>query len=286
MIKLECEKRLDGINGEFTLNAKANIVSGEFVALYGNSGSGKTTILRLLSGFENPDRGSIIVNGTTFFNSKDKINIPPQKRNIGFLFQDYALFEHMSVIENLLYAKNDNKLATHLLEILDLGALKNKSPKNLSGGQAQRVALARALMRKPNILLLDEPLSALDAQMREKLQEYLLSLHSEFKFTCILISHDIAEIYKLCSRVLKIENGTLQSKDTTSAFLNTSSSHKLSLYGKILNLKKDDTAIVALILIGQRLSKIILSQLEAQGLKVGDNVQISAKSFGMSIRKI
>jgi len=115
----------------------------------------------------------------------EKTNLAPQKRNIGFLFQDYALFENMNVFKNLLFANNDENLANKLLEICELKSLKNAKIGELSGGQKQRVALARAVMRKPEILLLDEPLSALDNAMREKLQDYLLALHDEFKMSVI-----------------------------------------------------------------------------------------------------
>ena len=150
------------------LEAELAFESGEFVALYGASGGGKTTILRLIAGFEAPQSGVIKVGDKIFFD--ENTNLAPQKRNIGFLFQDYALFENMNIFKNLLFANNDENLANKLLEICELKSLKNAKIGELSGGQKQRVALARAVMRKPEILLLDEPLSALDNAMREKLQ--------------------------------------------------------------------------------------------------------------------
>ena len=146
MIEISCKKELNGGDGKFMLEADLSFENGDFVALYGASGGGKTTILRLIAGFETPQSGFIKVGDKIFFD--DKINLAPQKRNIGFLFQDYALFENMNVFKNLLFAKNDLALANKLLDICGLISLKNAKISTLSGGQKQRVALARAVMRK------------------------------------------------------------------------------------------------------------------------------------------
>ncbi|GKT31793.1 molybdenum ABC transporter ATP-binding protein, partial [Aduncisulcus paluster] len=164
---------------------------GDFVALAGQSGSGKTTLLRILAGLEEA-QGTIQVGDESWLD--DTKSLPVQKRKIGFVFQDYALFPNMSVEENLLYVTKDKLLADKLLEMIELSELRDRFPNTLSGGQKQRVSLCRAMMNKPKLLLMDEPLSALDPNMRTKLQYEILTLHKEFGTTTIMVSHDPSEI--------------------------------------------------------------------------------------------
>ena len=284
MIEISCKKELNGGGGKFMLEAELAFESGDFIALYGASGGGKTTILRLIAGFEAPQSGFIRVGDKIFFD--DKINLAPQKRNIGFLFQDYALFENMNVFKNLLFAKDDISLANKLLDICSLTSLKNAKISTLSGGQKQRVALARAVMRKPEILLLDEPLSALDNAMREKLQNYLLALHDEFKMSIVLVSHDIAEIYKLCNKVFVLENGKISRSGTASEiFLKSAGSQKFAFNAKILEIKKRDAIYVANVLINRQICEVVLSSSEAMNLKAGDMVVVSTKAFSVNLEK-
>ena len=255
MIELNCIKSLNGANGEFDLDVNLNVKKGEFVALYGKSGSGKTTLLRLIAGFETPDSGTIKAGNRTLFDGKNFT--PPQSRNIGFLFQDYALFPNMNVMKNLLFANNDINLARKLLGLVEMSSLENAAISQLSGGQKQRAALARALMRKPEILLLDEPLSALDNAMREKLQDYLAKVHAEFDMTTILVSHDVAEIYKLASKVFVLDGGKIaQEGSPGEIFLSHSGSQKFSLPAKILEISKRDAIYVAVVSIGQQLCEV------------------------------
>ena len=206
MIELNITKKLSGSINNMSLDIELNIQNNTFLAITGASGSGKTTLLRILAGLETTN-GTIKVDGT-IWNSKNII-LPPQKRDIGFVFQEYALFTNMTILENLLYVNNDKILAKHLLDITELSSLQNRYPNDLSGGQKQRVALCRALMGKPKILLLDEPLSALDPSMRKKLQEEILLLHKEFNTTTIMVTHDYNEIYNLSNRTIVINNGTI-----------------------------------------------------------------------------
>ena len=284
MIEISCKKELNGGGGKFLLEADLSFESDDFVALYGASGGGKTTILRLIAGFEAPQSGFIRVGDKIFFD--EKTNLAPQKRNIGFLFQDYALFENMNVCKNLLFAKNDLALANKLLDICGLTSLKNAKISTLSGGQKQRVALARAVMRKPEILLLDEPLSALDNAMRKKLQDYLLALHDEFKMSIILVSHDIAEIYKLCNKVFVLENGKIsRSGSASEIFLKSAGSQKFAFNAKILEIKKRDAIYVANVLINRQICEVVLSSSEAINLKAGDMVVVSTKAFSVNLEK-
>jgi spermidine/putrescine ABC transporter, ATP-binding protein PotA len=284
MIELNCIKSLNGANGKFDLDVNLNVKKGEFVALYGKSGSGKTTLLRLIAGFETPDSGTIKAGGRTLFDGNNFT--PPQSRNIGFLFQDYALFPNMNVMKNLLFANDDVNLARKLLGLVEMSSLENAAISQLSGGQKQRAALARALMRKPEILLLDEPLSALDNAMRKKLQDYLAKVHAEFDMTTILVSHDVAEIYKLASKVFVLEGGKIaQEGSSGEIFLRHNGSQKFSLPAKILEISKRDAIYVAVVSVGQQLCEVALSAAEAANLKAGDEAVINAKAFGLNLQK-
>ena len=277
MIKIDISKKLHGSNSDMDLSIKLEIKEGDFIALSGRSGSGKTTLLRVLAGLENA-RGEISVDANTWLNPK--MQLPPQKREIGFVFQDYALFGNMSVLNNLLYVRKDIKLAQHLLHITELSELKNRLPNTLSGGQKQRVALCRALMNRPKLLLMDEPLSALDPSMRTKLQNEILTLHKEFKTTTIMVSHDPSEIYRLANRVIVIDNGKIINDGTPkNTLLRTQGSQKFSFSGELLDIKRVDVIFIAIIAIGQQLVEVVVSEYESQNLKLGDTIEVSTKAF-------
>jgi len=209
MLNIDIQKQLHGSSGLMDLVVNLDIKQGEFVALMGESGSGKTTLLRIISGLETSQ-------GTVIVNDKSWEGISPQKREIGFVFQDYALFDNMSVEENLLFVSDDKVLANELLEMTALTALKNRNVTGLSGGQKQRVALCRAMMKKPKLLLMDEPLSALDTALRTKLTHDIKALHLRFGTTTIMVSHDVPAVFALASRVLVLEQGKVV-KDGTVA---------------------------------------------------------------------
>jgi molybdate transport system ATP-binding protein len=213
MIEVKLTRKLFGANGEMNLSLDAIIQQGELVTIYGPSGAGKTSVLRMLAGLLKPDAGLIKFDGNVWFDSSKGIHRRPQLRNIGLVFQDYSLFPNMTVRGNLEFALQKGQssgIVDDLLELTELRILADKNPATLSGGQKQRVALARALVRKPNLLLLDEPLSALDSVMQSKLQDYLLQVHAQFKLTTILVSHDISEVMKMSKRVLILENGRVE----------------------------------------------------------------------------
>ena len=284
MISLNIKKELHGSNGVMNLDINLSLQNGEFVALSGVSGSGKTTLLRVLAGLEEAF-GEIIVDGEIWLN--ENIKKPIQKRDIGFVFQDYALFPNLSVIDNLLYVKKDKDLAKQLLSLTDLYELKNRYPNSLSGGQKQRVSLCRALMKRPKILLMDEPLSALDPHMRLKLQDEILTLHKEFKTTTIMVSHDPSEMYKLASRILVLRDGKIIDDGLPKdILLKTQGSQKFSFEGELLDIIKVDVINIAIVAIGQQIVEVVISNIEAQNLIIGEKVNVSTKAFSPTIKKI
>lgn len=198
------------------LDVNLEIQKGEFVALMGKSGSGKTTLLRVLAGLEKAE-GKIAVENIIWLHRQKML--PPQQREIGFIFQDYALFDNMSVEENLLFVNDDEVLARRLLDMTELTALAYRNVKGLSGGQKQRVSLCRAMMKKPKLLLMDEPLSALDPAMRTKLQDEILKLHQTFGTTTIMVSHDTDASYHLADRILVLDQGKIIADGTPKEIL-------------------------------------------------------------------
>jgi len=221
-VDLSVEMALDGPAGPFDLDVALSAAKGAFVALVGPSGAGKTTLLRLLAGLATPRRGRIHVGSAIWCDTQNGTVVPVRDRSIGFVFQDYALFPNMTVRRNVEYAIGRNfepAEVRRLLELVDLQALAGAYPARLSGGQKQRLALIRALARRPDILMLDEPLSALDPAMRRQLQDELKRLHRTFGTTTFMVSHDITEILRLADRVIRLENGRIVSDgDPASAF--------------------------------------------------------------------
>jgi len=202
VVEIEIKKPLQGSQGTMMLDVNVHIEEGSFTVIMGESGSGKTTLLRVLAGLEKAE-GDIRVEGKLWK------NLPPQQREIGFVFQDYALFDNMSVEQNLLFVHEDKALAKKLLALTELTGLATRNVKSLSGGQKQRVSLCRAMMKKPKLLLMDEPLSALDEKMRIKLQDEIAKLHSAFGTTTLMVSHDGEASYALADRILVLEQGEI-----------------------------------------------------------------------------
>ncbi len=289
MIELNLKKLLNIENKDQTLDIDIKIKTREFITLFGKSGAGKTTILKMIAGLVQPDEGFIKVNGQLWFDKEKNINLPPQKRKVGFVFQDYALFPNMTVEQNIKFGmeKEDKNFLKELLEITELYDIKDRKPVTLSGGQRQRVALARAVARKPDILLLDEPLSALDFEIRQKLQEKLKEIHNRFDLTTVLVSHDFSEIFKLSNRVFVLENGKItRSGKPEDVFVQERLSGKVKFSGEILGIKKDDVVCIVSVLIGGNIIKVIATQEEAKSLSVGDKVVIASKAFNPFILKI
>jgi molybdate transport system ATP-binding protein len=234
MIKFDLHKTFDSHNRKVIINLDASCEEGKIYAVYGDSGVGKSTLLRMLAGLLEPDSGSIEVDGVVWYDNKHKKNLKVNKRSIGFLFQDYSLFPNMNVLKNILYGVEENEdqeLIDRIIEIGDLKDLLDRMPSTLSGGQQQRVALARAIARKPRLLLLDEPLSALDANMRIKLQKEILAINGVIKTTIIFVSHDLPEVFKLADEVLVIENGKFTKRGTPNELF---ANEKTDLMGELI----------------------------------------------------
>lgn len=209
IVSLDIEKQLHTVDGLQTLCINTSFEEGKISVIYGASGAGKTTVLRMIAGLTRPDQGSIRVNGATWFDSDKKMDLPARKRSIGFVFQDYALFPNMTVRRNIEFALpkgGGSSRVEELLEDAELSSLQHQYPSKLSGGQRQRLALVRALAVHPKLLLLDEPLSALDMEMRFRLQDLILSLKEKYNATILLVSHDIPEIFRLADHVAEIKN--------------------------------------------------------------------------------
>jgi len=290
MIELSLQKALQSSSGEMLLQVRMDLEKEKLVTIYGKSGAGKTTILKLIAGLLAPEKGFLKVNNQVWLDTKNGINLSPQKRNIGFVFQEYALFPNMTVKENLVFALTKGQSKTDvqdLIEIIDLGDLQFRKPETLSGGQKQRVALARALVRKPEILLLDEPLSAIDYQMRTKLQQYVLKVHREYKLNTILISHDVSEILKMSDYLFEIEQGKIINKGLPiEVFTHHEVSGKFQFTGEIIAMSKQDFIIIVTVLIGRDIVKVVSEINEAKNLNIGDKVLIASKAFNPIIHKI
>ena len=290
MIEIFLQKKLNSSSGDMLLDFKTEIEPGQFVTLYGKSGAGKTSTLRIIAGLLKPDLGKISIHGNILLDSSQKINLPPQKRKIGFVFQDYALFPNMTIFENLSFALHkiqSKKILDELIEIMEIGDLRNQKPYRLSGGQQQRVAVARALVQKPELLLLDEPLSALDEEMRSKIQKYILEVHREYNLTTILISHDLAEVLKMSDHVLVLDHGKIiQEGHPLEIFSNEKLNGNFQVTGEIVSIVNQNENLILTILIGKEIAKIVVNQNENPLLALGDNVLISSPSFQPTIKKL
>ncbi len=290
MIEVRIHKVLRSKGGDFSLDLDLAIPEGKLITLYGPSGSGKTSLLRSLAGLLTPDRGRIARREQVWFDSQKRADLSPQKRNVGFVFQENALFPNMTVLGNLKFAQSkgsSRELVEELIADMDLQDLRERYPDSLSGGQKQRVSLARALAQKPDILLLDEPLAALDAGMRIKLQEYILSSHRKFELTTVMVSHDLAEIVKLSDFTVVMEKGRIRNTGTPrEIFMERRLSGKFQFTGTLLELDREGVIAVASVLIGNHIIRVAAHPSEMQGLRPGDQVVVASKAFNPVIYKV
>ena len=244
------------------------VEQGELVSLLGSSGCGKTTTLRLIAGFSNPMGGKFI------FNGKDYTAVPLHKRNFGFVFQSYALFPHMTIYDNVAFGLKMRKMSAEqvekevmaMLETVDLIGFEKRFPKELSGGQRQRVALARALVIKPDLLLLDEPLSNLDAKLRVKMRVEIRRLQQQFGFTAIYVTHDQEECFAISDKVAIMNHGVIEQMDKPSVIYNHPKTEFIAHFvgfENFLDLKKTEAAGIFLADNG--------ASFEVTGQKAGDS---------------
>jgi len=286
-LDLQIKKTLHTVNGIIDLDVNISAKKGEVITLFGKSGAGKTTLLRLIAGLTNAKSGNIIVNNKTWYNFEQKINIETQKRKIGFVFQDYALFPNMTVRQNLLFANSNKNEVDELLKLTALGKFKDRKPSKLSGGQKQRVALARALVTKPDLLLLDEPLAALDHEMRQELQDEMIKINKKYQTTIILVSHDLAEIFKLSEKVYVIDNGKIINYGSPEqVFTRENFSAKFQFIGEILKIRKADTVYIVDVLVGNNIIKVIASEQEISKFKIAEKIIVGSKAFNPVIKKL
>ncbi len=211
-------KSFSGTQKQILSNISVTLTSKKFIGILGPSGCGKTTLLRIMAGLEDANSGLFSLDGEAIFDLDKKFSPPPEKRNIGMVFQNYALWPHMTVGENLAFPLKLKKLAkdvidaevnTHLA-LVDLTEHKQKLPSQLSGGQQQRVALARALIQKPRLLLLDEPLSNLDASLRSSIRQELKKLQREQSLTFVIVTHDWDDAAELCDEIIILNQGQVE----------------------------------------------------------------------------
>ncbi len=203
--------------GNFQLSLRFDAQAGKTTVLLGESGAGKTTVLRLLAGLLSPDQGEITLDGVRFFDSREHISVPPQERPFGYVFQDYVLFPHLTVFENVAFGLRSQHLPRKMivqrigevLEQVHLVGLDRRKPAQLSGGQQQRVAIARALALRPKLLLLDEPLSALDVQTRREVRQELRRILAQLEITTVMVTHQYLEALLFGYQILVLEGGSI-----------------------------------------------------------------------------
>jgi molybdate transport system ATP-binding protein len=285
MISFSLQKKLHAASGNMLFNISHNIKSGSFIGIYGASGAGKTSLLRMLAGFLEPENGFIKVQDNNWYSSTKKINLAPQKRSIGFVFQDYALFPNMTVKENLLFAMDKvspKNVVEELLALVELEQLHNRKIQTLSGGQKQRVALVRALVRKPTLLLLDEPLSALDEELRDKLQSLIFNIHKQFNLTTLLVSHDIAEMIRLADEIIFIKDGLIEKSGGPVEMFAAQNNEALQLTAIVVDKINNELCL----LIGKELLRIKVDEKEIMEFEKGDNVMLNLETKDVRLKNL
>jgi molybdate transport system ATP-binding protein len=266
MLEVSVKKILPGFKLDISFS-----VDQEILAVMGPSGSGKTMTLQCIAGLTHPDEGFIKLNDKILYDSASKTNLSPQMRKVGIVFQNYALFPHITVYENIAYGICDlpkpeiKDRVFHLLEKMNIRELSQRYPRQLSGGQQQRVALARALAPEPEILLLDEPFSALDTQVKERLEIELLSLQNFYKGNILMVTHNLTEGYKMASKIAIFDSGLILQCDSKQKVIGSPANHKAARLTGVRNLFKG-----TIIDIAEKQVLVIIPELE-------DKVRIDLK---------
>jgi molybdate transport system ATP-binding protein len=286
MIEIALAKTLENATSSLRIELNTRLEPGSVNVLFGPSGAGKTTVLRMLAGLTVPDEGRIAAGNTVWYDAVRGVHVASRHRSIGFMFQDYALFPNMTVRQNIAYGAraDDREWIEELLELTELASVRDQFPTMLSGGQKQRTALARALARRPSLLLLDEPLSALDGGLRGRLQERLLAVHRRLGTTTLFVSHDIAEACRLAQRVLRMEQGRIVQEGTPEEVFFASGHHsEFHLHGQILAIRSSGEGCLVSLLIGSDIVQVKTSEQEAGKLAVGATVPVAAQTLSTVI---
>lgn len=204
MIYIRLKQAVQSAEGKKTISVDTTLALNTIIGVFGASGQGKTTLFKVVAGLLYPDEGLVIYNDKTFVDTTKRINLPPQQRHVALMFQSYALFPNMTAEENLFFAQKtkDSKAVDYLLDYLEMSALRNRKPHQLSGGQQQRIAFARALLQPSDILLLDEPFSAVDTPMRQKMMQLLTE--AQQRTTILIISHNREELTPILTKAISI----------------------------------------------------------------------------------
>ena len=271
------EKKLKGFHLKVSFSSP-----GMVTALFAPSGSGKSLTLRAIAGLLKPDRGKVELFGKSFYDSYRGIELPPQKRKVGFVFQDYALFPHLSVWENVAYGAKSSEKVNQLLEAFKIHHLKDKLPSQLSGGQKQRVALARALASEPKLLLLDEPFSALNRELKEELYRELKETIRKYRIPAVIVSHDVEEVFELSDWLVVLKDGrSLQEGRTEELFFSPSSVEVARLLGHRSFLEGEVTSIGEFTVVKLPSGKSL--KCRRGNFKVGEKVLISVLPFSVAL---
>lgn len=288
MLQVHLKKEWKG----FGLDVSFGVPRGKITVLFGPSGAGKSTVLRLIAGLEIADSGKILHGEEVWFDDTRRIDVTPQQRSIGFVFQDYALFPHLTVEKNVAYGvkgKESAKTVKELISLIGLSGYERYYPAQLSGGQKQRVALVRAMARNPDLLLLDEPLSALDWETRARLQTDVKQIIHRFQSTALYVTHDVSEVYKLADYVIVLESGKVVKQGTPEdVFLGKRLSTRIQVVGKVIGIEHDVIMSTVTILHADQFFKALIDreEIDGLGLQVGDDVVMGAKSSDVILFKI
>ncbi|GAX62715.1 ABC-type sulfate/molybdate transport systems, ATPase component [Candidatus Scalindua japonica] len=276
----------------FELDVSFDIPSGKITALFGPSGAGKSSVLRMISGLEMAEDGFISNGNEAWFDKAKGIDLHPQQRSVGFVFQDYSLFPHMTVEKNVAYGMREKwrrKEIKDLISTAGLSGYERYYPAQLSGGQKQRVSLIRAIARKPDILLLDEPFSALDWQTRIQLQEDIKNIIKQFDVTTLYVTHDVTEVYKLANNVIVLESGKRVKYGTPEeVFLGKRLSTRVQVTGKVVGIEHDSIMASVTVMHADQFFKTLIDteELKSLDLRIGNDVIIGVKSSDVILFKI
>ncbi len=278
MIKIQIYKEFFKSANQFYIDVDFSLKKGSFNALFGDSGSGKTTILNVIAGIKYADRGKISVLDNVWLDTAAHINLPINKRKIGVVFQNSILFPHLTVYENLVFSKDKNDsldLMNELIHLFSISDLLKQFPENLSGGEKQKVAIVRSLIRNPDLLLLDEPFSAVDFQQRKELQDALLQVHQKLKFTALVISHDIEEVVRLSDNIFMLEKGkVIKNGPALTLFENKEEDTTISLTGIVVSVEQLGKHQKIRIIVGNEIHAI---EKENSIHQIGDRIKVEMK---------